>query len=228
MPSTVPPPLLPVAADGFGDAESVGWGNADLGGVWTTDSPIGWFLATDGRGRISLTTPGTGAGAFVPMNELDTDVTVTVSAEGTISGGGTYLSVVGRRVGVSDYRAKVRLTAVGGVELFLTRASGVSRADGVEIDLASTVIARNGWSADRPLKVRVQVTGVSPTTVRAKVWPADSVEPSTWNLSANDTTPVLQATGSIGLVAYLSSTATSPIVAVFDDLDARRVLLSRS
>jgi hypothetical protein len=211
------------AADRFDVPSSTGWATAVIGGTWNTESPLAWFTATDGNGRILLGTPGVGAGAFLSTGERDNDVTVTMSVTGTPTGGGAYLSLVGRRIGTTDHRVKVRYTAAGGLELYLTRASGVSRSDGVEVDLASLIVARSGWDPARPLRVRLQVTGASPTTLRAKVWPADTVEPFGWQLVATEASPDMQGPGGVGLVGYLSSSASSSITATFDDLEARRV-----
>ena len=59
------------------------------------------------------------------------------------------------------------------------------------------------------LNLRVQVLGTSPTTVRAKVWKVGTVEPAAWQRSVTDTTAGLQASGSVGLFVYHSSSATN-------------------
>jgi hypothetical protein len=53
------------------------------------------------------------------------------------------------------------------------------------------------------------------------VWAVGSSEPATWTASVTDTTAGLQAAGSIGLMGYLSGSATNaPLVVRFDDLVA--------
>ena len=74
------------------------------------------------------------------------------------------------------------------------------------------------------VRVRVQVTGTAPTTVRAKIWRVGTTEPVAWLVSATDSTAALQVPGGIGLVSYLSSTAPkAPLYARFDDLAATSV-----
>ena len=74
-------------------------------------------------------------------------------------------------------------------------------------------------AAGDKLNVKVQATGTSPTTLRAKVWKVGTAEPAAWGASTTDTTAALQGAGSIGFEAYLSGSATNaPQVASFDDL----------
>ena len=68
------------------------------------------------------------------------------------------------------------------------------------------------------LKVRVQVFGTSPTTIRAKVWAAGGAEPANWMLSTTDTTAALQVAGTTGLRTYILGTATDiPVTTRFDN-----------
>jgi hypothetical protein len=65
------------------------------------------------------------------------------------------------------------------------------------------------------LSIRVQVFGTSPTTVRARVWPAGTTEPTTWQLSATDSTAGLQVAGSPALRSYISGSATGTTLTRF-------------
>ena len=77
------------------------------------------------------------------------------------------------------------------------------------------------YTAAMPLKVRLQVTGTAPTTIRVKVWPASGTEPTSWFETTTDTT-ALQSTGTIALTSYLSSSATNaPLIARFTNLTAQ-------
>ncbi|MDO8122556.1 RHS repeat-associated core domain-containing protein [Isoptericola sp. b490] len=69
------------------------------------------------------------------------------------------------------------------------------------------------------LRVRVQVEGASPTTIRAKVWKVGDGEPSTWQVQTTDATSGLQTTGTVGFTAYASASASNtPITVTFDDV----------
>ena len=75
------------------------------------------------------------------------------------------------------------------------------------------------YVAGQKIAVALEVTGTSPTTVRAKVWSAAGSEPATWTKTATDSTAGLQAAGRVGFHSYLSGSATnSPVVSSWDDL----------
>jgi hypothetical protein len=64
----------------------------------------------------------------------------------------------------------------------------------------------------------------NPTTIRSKVWAAAGPEPATWQLTGTDSTAALQAAGSVGLAAYLSSSSTSaPVIVRLSNLSGRAV-----
>ena len=77
------------------------------------------------------------------------------------------------------------------------------------------------YAPNDKLHIRLQVTGTSPTTLRARVWKDGTAEPATWQATGTDTASAMQAAGSIGLMSYLSGTSTAlPAVTRFDDLSA--------
>jgi hypothetical protein len=72
------------------------------------------------------------------------------------------------------------------------------------------------------LQIKLQVIGTNPTTLNAKIWKTGTTEPAAWTVTATDSTDVLQAPGSIGLMTYLSGSATNaPLTATFDDLTVK-------
>ena len=76
--------------------------------------------------------------------------------------------------------------------------------------------------ANTALQVRLQVTGISPTTLRMKVWPAGQSEPSSWQYSTTDSATALQKAGGVGLRSRVSSGGTNvPVTFSFDDFQAR-------
>jgi len=70
------------------------------------------------------------------------------------------------------------------------------------------------------LLIRVQATGSSPTTLRSRVWLQGTPEPSTWLQTVTDSTDGLQVAGGVGVVAYLSGSATAAAVLHFDEVSA--------
>jgi hypothetical protein len=77
-------------------------------------------------------------------------------------------------------------------------------------------------AANDQLRLRLQVTGTSPTTIRSKVWRDGAAEPAAWQVTAEDSTESLQKAGSVGLMTYLWGSATNfPVVVRFDDLSVK-------
>jgi hypothetical protein len=154
------------------------------------------------------------------VSSSSTDVTVKVALDKRADAGGYFISVLARKVGTNnDYRAKAWISSTGQVTLYLVR-----RVGGTETTMTSTVIPGLTLAAGDQLQIRVQATGVSPTNLKAKIWKASDTEPQAWTSSTTDSTAVLQANGSIGLLVYMSASATvGPVTASFSSLAATRV-----
>jgi hypothetical protein len=69
------------------------------------------------------------------------------------------------------------------------------------------------------LRLRVRVTGTSPTTIQVKVWRADQAEPGAWSFTTTDATAGLQQAGTVGVRASSTETVGSTVQFRFDDLD---------
>lgn len=205
-----------LASDSFNRTVASGWGNADVGGAWTVSS--GSAFSVNGTAGTLSSNKGSGRSAYLRSVSSDaTDLTFTLGSDKLVTGSGLYVSTIGRHVaGAGDYRAVVRLQSDGTVALRLSRMT----ESGAETVLQpSTVVGGVSYSPSAALRVRLQVTGTSPTTVRVKVWKAGTTEPAAWTASATDATAALQTAGYPGIVTYLSSSATNaPIILSFDDL----------
>lgn len=111
-----------------------------------------------------------------------------------------------------SYAARARLQADGTVQVHVTRGNGTPVNGGTVTGLT--------YSGGDQLRVRLQVEGINPTTVRAKVWKVGTTEPEAWRASMTDTTASLQVPGSVGIITYLFGTATNaPVVFGYDDLE---------
>jgi aryl-phospho-beta-D-glucosidase BglC (GH1 family) len=216
--SATPPPTTVLASDTFSRTLATGWGVADVGGTWSTTSGASRFAVNGGRGSIIMATPGTGPSTYLGgVSSTATDVQVTVSTDKMPAGSGVYVSVIGRRVsGAGDLRTQVRLLSNGRVAMSLLRVS----ATGAQTVLRSEItVSGVTYTAGTDLRVRLQVTGTAPTTVRAKVWRVSTTEPAAWTVTATDATASLQSPGGVGLMSYLSGSATNaPVVTRVDDL----------
>jgi glucose/arabinose dehydrogenase len=216
--SVGPAPAGPLAADAYARTVSGGWGVADAGGAWAIPSGPAAFAVTNGVGTIGPA-KGQARSAALAINARDVDQTFTVWTDTAPSGSGLYAYAVSRRVdAATEYRTFLRFTG-GGVNLVasvLTAGKETVIGGPVSVAGAGTFAAGQRWH------LRVQVRGASPTTIRARAWLDGTAEPTTWNLSVTDATASLQVAGSVGLMAYLSSSATSAkAVFSFDDYSVR-------
>lgn len=200
------------ASDAFGRTLASGWGTADTGGTWALNGSSSYFSVGNGVGAMNLAA-GRGPSAYLPgVSTTAADTAVTLSLDKIGNGGGTFLGVAGRRVASNEYRGKIKVASDGSVTLQITRLAGGSETTLSQISAGFAV------TAGQAVRLRVEVTGTSPTTVSAKVWRVGTAEPAGWMLTSTDTTASLQDAGSVGLMAYLSSAATNaPVIARFDD-----------
>jgi PKD repeat protein len=198
-----------LAADAFGRTVTAGLGTADQGGAWSTSGAATAFGVAGGRAALTPS-PGQTLTAVLPsVSSTDTEAAATlVLPRLPASGTSVYPGLVGRRVGTAVYQGRTVIGSTGSVM--------------VQVMVGTTSLAhsRLPWtvSPDVPLRLRVEVTGTGPTTLRARAWPAAAAEPTTWQVTATDSTAALQGPGTAGVVDYLSSAAPGPLTVGVDDL----------
>ena len=200
-------------SDDFGRTVSPGWGTADRGGNWSIPSGSSRYSVGSGVGKVNLTA-GAGTTALLPsISATDMETKVSVSIDKASTGGGQYVSVIGRSVGgVGDYRAKVRVLSTGAVSLSLVKMMGTT-----ETALTTTTVSGLTYTAGDTLNIRLQVVGTGPTNLKAKVWKSTAAEPDSWTTTVSDSTSGLQAAGAAGLYSFLSGSATNaPVVISYD------------
>lgn len=195
-----------IAADAFNRTVSNGWGPADTGGTWTLGTTSSNFAVAGGVGTMRVAA-GSGPAAYLnSVSARDVDLTTSFSYDKPGTGGGIYTSALVRRIGTSDYRVKVRVTATA------TTLSLVRMVSGTETTLSSETVSGLVVGANDVLNMRLQAEGNGTTNLRAKIWRGGTSEPGSWNLTSSDTTAALQAAGATGMYNYLSGSATnSPI-----------------
>ena len=207
------PPSSDLARDDFTRTVASGWGTATTGGAWTIAGTASALQVTGTAGQVTLPAGSTRT-ATLPVSANSTDTRVDVTLASMPTGGGSYSTVVGRQVGASLYSGSAWVKSTGQVAVVLKQGATV---------LGNVVVAGLAYAPGTALSMRVQVFGTSPTTVRARIWPAGTTEPATWTASATDATAALQAPGIVGLQSYLSSSATAGVVTRFDDYVVRPV-----
>ena len=211
------PTGTPIAADDFGRTVAIGWGSADVGGSWTTSSASN-FAVSNGTGSVTFKTTGSGPAIYLnSASTSDADLQFTFAPDKAATGGGYYLTSVGRRVAnVGEYRAKVHVLAGGSVRVALTFSSSTNLESTI---VAEAIVPNLSVSAGDVVQVRFQASGTSSTSLRAKVWKVGVTEPATWIVSTIDARAGMQTSGGVGLWTYLSSTATNaPLVLGIDNL----------
>ena len=214
----VAPVASPFVVDTFNRTVRNGWGTADTGGTWSTSGTTANFTVDPGKGAMSLSKAGINLSSWVGPAVTDADVSPVFSVGKVPIGGSVYATVDGRRIDAKNYYgATVFINADGSVTLNLNRTVA-----GTGTVLTSIKVAGLTVTAGMSLQARLQVTGTSPTTLRARVWASSAPEPTTWRLTATDSSAALQAAGQTGLVAYLASGVTNaPFPLTFTGFTAR-------
>ena len=201
------------ASEKFERVLSNGFGTADNGGPWTLSGTASGFSTGNGVGRITGAVAANRAVYLNSIHQADMDIKAQLSMDTAASGGGGYVSMIGRRVSNgNDYRLKLRYQPDGTVIVYLARTVG-----GTETILANVTVPGLRVNPGDLLRTRLLVTGTDTTTVSAKVWRKGTMEPQAWLLTNTSATPVaLQAPGDIGVLLYLSGTWTgaAPIVSL--------------
>jgi hypothetical protein len=190
------------------------WGAADTGGTWTYTNPS-YFTTNGSVGVITLPKAGgQGTANLDDVTALNSDTTFTLSPDAMSTGGGLQFTTLVRKSSSNDYRLTVNLAADGSVRLNMTR-----RVSGTTTSLGDVKLSGLTYAAGDTLNVRFVVTGQGTTTLQAKVWKQGTTEPSSAQMSRTDSTADLQTSGSFGIIAYLSGTATTaPAIIRLDNL----------
>jgi PKD repeat protein len=210
------------ASDTFNRTVANGLGTADLGGAWTRVGGVAANLSvTPGAASFLMPSPSVQDSAYlgaVSNNSTETDTTFTDTKVSTGTAG-VYVYVDGRRVGTNnEYDARIRLTPTGGVAVELTKYAGSATATAIGSEVTLPGVT---YTPGTLLNVRFQVSGTSPTTLKVKVWPATSAQPSAWTISTTDNSASLQTAGAVGLTTYLSgSTTNAPTTVTFTSFSA--------
>lgn len=196
--TAAPPPSEVAVTDPFSRERVNGWGSADTGGAYTHLGPSSDFGVSNGAGWLRLPRGQSRGATLLGAAARDVDIRLRLSADTTTGGDGAWVYLVSRRgADGSEYRTKLRLASSGLIY------AGISKtAQSIESRLVSEVSTGVTWSATSTLEVRATVSGSGPTTLRIKVWRTGQSEPSGWALTASDTTPAIQDSGTLALLVY--------------------------
>ncbi|MGV8909528.1 MAG: PKD domain-containing protein [Propionicimonas sp.] len=216
--SVTAPATGPLAQDAFGRTTSNGWGSATVGGAWSVTGAASRYAVAGGTGQQVITAVGTTTyAALTGVSATAIDLRGKLAWSRTAAAGSLYAYVVPRRLDANnDYRCKVVVNSAGAMQLNLVR-----RVAGAETNLTSLTVPGLTQAANQTYSFACRVLPSGPgTQVTGKLWRSGTTEPASWQVTSNDSTSALQGAGSVGISAYLSSTATAGITLSVDDLVA--------
>ena len=184
-----------------------------MGGAWSLTGPSAAFSVAGGKGLLEVPANQTREGRLA-IGATDVNMTGTVSFDRLPTGGNAFAYVSVRANATSTYRTTIRVATTGAVFSKLTRV-----VNNVQSDVAPEVSTGLMKWLGVALAFRFRLVG---THLQFRVWSAAGVEPSTWLKEADDTTPVLQGSGGVGLRAYADVTVTNgPLHVAFDSMEVR-------
>jgi hypothetical protein len=204
------------ASDPFSRTLVNQWGSATTGGAYTLAGTAADFDTTGTTGTIVVAASGTRSASLAAVSATDLDLSFRFATNKTPIGGAHYVYGIARRVSATNaYRIKVRIAPAGGVYVQATALVGnVETSIGTEVLVPGLTHAPNAF-----IRVRAQLTGTNPTTIRIRAWADAATEPTTWQYTATNSAAALQAAGGVGLQTYLATAASNgPILVTFDDL----------
>jgi hypothetical protein len=193
------------------------WGTASpTGGVWTiTEAGASDFDVASGFGTI--VTGANLAGRQISQDSISVDnidETAIVKVDKVPTGTGAFAQVYvqGRRIDNNNrYSGRLRFNADGTLSVSIDRAvGGVFTTIAGPTTISGTVVANDLW------RVRVQMDGASPTTIRIRAWKDGTAEPGTWQSTITDSSAALQVAGKVA-IGFISSAMTNlPILLSVD------------
>ena len=132
-----PPPTDEFAADAFERSVANGWGIADIGGSYTTESSsTSNYNVNNGVGTITLPSANTARSVRLDgVSQADVDIRFRVASNKVLAGANLFVYAVARRQANNEYRPRLILNANGSVSV---NASVV--ANGSESALGSAVV----------------------------------------------------------------------------------------
>ncbi len=210
-----PPPGGFVVADAYSRAVSDGWGNADIGGPYTTQGNSAHFSVSGGTGNMTLPNAGSSRTALLnTVSDTDVDVRVRIETNKVITGGNAFVYAAVRRNGNNEYRPRLRFNANGSISVGASVLLNNS-----ESSLGNFVVVPGlSQTANSFFWLRGEVTGSSPTTIRVKAWADGQPEPAGWQFTATNSAAAVQGAGSVGLRTYLTGgVSNAPVQISFDD-----------
>ncbi len=195
-------------ADYFDKPHRRGWAGAEVGGRWQTSGPVTAYAVRGGVGLVDVPIGGTRQAYLTDADRETADVTTSVAMDELELLAWTSLAARWRptTTGWSSGSSQKKQVSVG-LE---------SRQAGKTVGLSNSAGLLGAYWAGTRLKVRLQVFGVNPTVIRAKVWRVEDSEPTDWTVAAKDEFDALQRSGAPGVAASRPHGPRALEVSVYD------------
>lgn len=193
--------------DTFSRSSASAWGSADSGQAYTVSGGIAAdYNVAAGIGTIRIQAVSAARVAFMNTVSLaDYDQYADIASSATATGGSIFGRLNGRRDagGSNRYFLEIEFQTTGGVILTLKKTVA-----GVQTTLAS-VLTTLSYTPGVTKRVRFRQVG---SLLYLKAWDTTSVEPSTWTITATDTSVTLAGkVGAEGILAGVN-TNVNPVV----------------
>jgi hypothetical protein len=215
--STVPSGPVVYAKDLFNRTVVNSWGSPPIGGAYTLQSTAANYDVTNGVGTISVGAGSTRSAILTGATARDMDLSFRVATNKIGVGGAQSAYGVARRINATnEYRIRLRMPTNGNA---LVQAMAL--VGNVETALGTEVRMPGKHVANAYIRVRAEISGSSPTTIKIRAWPDGTTEPTTWLYSITNSAGALQGAGAVGLRAYVAGATTNgPVLYSFDDFRA--------
>lgn len=184
-----------IESDNFaGRTVSNGWGTASNGHTWNLLLGAASSLSVGGSAGVVANSAATRVYASLSTTAYTDQEVLVRGTPGTNAndlGAGARLSL--NAGNVSGYRYNYTISQLIGMKV----------VNGVTTQIAT--VART-LTAGTAYWFRLRVTGTNPTTITGRVWQDGTVEPSAWDFTFSDTSPVLS--GAPGVTAFPANGAS--------------------
>jgi hypothetical protein len=203
------------ASDTFTRTVNNNWGSATTGGAYTLTGTAADFDVTGSTGTLNVPAGASRLATLASVSAQNVDLSVRVAANKTPTAGSLHVYGVARRVSATAaYRVILRIAPSG--QVFLQASQVVNNTEsGIGSEVLVPGLTHTPGSF---IRLRAQLSGTSPTTIRARAWADGASEPATWQYTATNSAASLQAAGGVGLMSYLGSAVSNgPVLATFDD-----------
>lgn len=199
--------------DDFERVVSSGWGAAPNGGVWTTMLGSANVASVNGtHGVLNLAPGSTRQLAQQGLSLADTESTLDYKMGYGPATGTGYVGLTLRQTPTNGYTIQAWHRNNGTIWLVAQQGGTV---------IKSQAISGMAWAQGDEFTVKTEVSGSSPTTLRAKIWPKGGTEPQTWQLSATDSTSGLQQAGFVSVRNNVGSSSAAVGQVTFDRITIR-------